>query len=68
MNEDTTQNTTVTDEQLAAAKGEIETILQKYNIILVPVVMHHGDRTISRIDITPAQKQADLNTNSAPVS
>lgn len=48
------ENNTITDEQLIAAKTEIEELLKKHNIILVPIVIHHGDRTISRIDIAPA--------------
>lgn len=47
------------DEQLLSAKQEIEAVLQKHNIILVPIVIHHGDRTISRIDIAPAPKNTD---------
>ena len=46
----------IPDEQLIEAKKEIEAVLQKYNIVLVPVVIHHGDRTISRIDVAPAPK------------
>jgi len=49
----------LTDEQLLAVKQEIEALLQKYNIVLVPIVIHHGDRTISRIDIAPASKNID---------
>jgi len=36
--------------------------LQKYGILLVPIVIHHGDKTISRIDITPAPKQQTQET------
>ena len=39
------------NENMAKAKSEIEEIVKKYNISLVPVVMHHGDKTFSRIDI-----------------
>lgn len=46
----------IPDEQLIEAKKEIEAVLQKYSIVLVPVVIHHGDRTISRIDVAPAPK------------
>lgn len=52
-----TQNTNLTPEQseaLTAAKSEIEALLQKHNIVLVPVVVHFGDKTFSRIDIAPA--------------
>ena len=43
----------VKNENLAKAKQEIEEILLKYKIVLVPVVIHQGDKTFSRIDITP---------------
>jgi hypothetical protein len=48
---------TLNDEQsakLAVAKNEIEALLQKHNIVLVPVVVHFGEKTITRIDIAPA--------------
>jgi len=45
-------------EKLAAAKAEIEALLQKYNIVLVPVVVHFGEKTVSRIDIAPAPQQS----------
>jgi hypothetical protein len=48
------------NESMAKAKQEIEDILVKYNVILVPVVMHQGDKTISRIDIAPASKRNEL--------
>ena len=51
------ENNTISDEQLLAAKQEIEELLKKHNMILVPIVIHHGDRTISRIDIAPAPKE-----------
>lgn len=41
---------------LEAAKTEIEAVLKKYNVILVPIVVHQGDRTFSRIDIAPIQE------------
>jgi len=44
-------------ETLKLAKEEIETICQKYNITLVPVVVHQGDRTVSSIEIIPLRKQ-----------
>jgi hypothetical protein len=51
-----TENTENTEnaEVLALAKNEIEEIVRKYNISLVPVIMHHGDKTFSRIDIVSA--------------
>lgn len=45
-------------EKLAQAKTDIEAVLQKYDVVLVPVVVHFGDKTISRIDIAPAPQQA----------
>jgi DNA-binding protein YbaB len=48
------------NEKMAKAKQEIEEILVKYGVILVPVVMHQGDKTISRIDIAPASKRNEL--------
>jgi hypothetical protein len=41
---------------LEAAKTEIEALLKKHNVILVPIVVHQGDRTFSRIDIAPVQE------------
>jgi len=52
MSENITQN-----DNLVKAKEEIENILLKYNIVLVPVVVHRGDKTISRIDIAPASEE-----------
>ena len=48
------------NENLAKAKQEIEQILIKYGVILVPVVLHQGDKTMSRIDIAPASKRKEL--------
>jgi len=45
-------------EMLSTAKSEIEAVLQKYNIVLVPVVVHFGEKTVSRIDIAPAPQQS----------
>jgi hypothetical protein len=50
---------TLSDDQLANAKQDIEALLLKHNIVLIPIVIHHGDRTISRIDIAPAGKNTD---------
>ena len=41
---------------LETAKTEIEAILKKHNVVLVPIVVHQGDRTFSRIDIAPVQE------------
>lgn len=53
MEENTEQQNqkAVENENMAKAKSEIEEIVKKYNVSLVPVVMHHGDKTFSRIDI-----------------
>lgn len=53
------ENNTLNEEQLLAAKKEIEEVLVKHNIVLVPIVIHHGDRTISRIDVAPAPKNSE---------
>jgi hypothetical protein len=45
------------NEKMAKAKQEIEEILLRYNIILVPVVIHQGEKTTSRIDIMSASSQ-----------
>lgn len=58
------ENRSISDEQLIAAKKEIEDLLKKHNIILVPIVIHHGDRTISRIDIAPAPAAAPSESES----
>lgn len=57
MNEENVNTNQEETHPLAEAKKEIEQILLKYNIVLIPVVMHQGDKTISRIDIAPASSQ-----------
>jgi hypothetical protein len=42
-------------ETLKQSKEEIEAICNKYNITLMPVVIHQGDRTFSSIEIVPRQ-------------
>ena len=59
----TTNNTTETNDNLAKAKVELESVLKKYNIALIPVVMHHGDKTLSRIDIIDAPQQVEAASN-----
>lgn len=58
MENDTTQPV-INSEELANAKKEIEEILQKYKAVLVPITIHHGDKTFSRIDIAPATINSD---------
>jgi hypothetical protein len=43
---------------LELAKNEIEEVLKKHKVSLVPVIIHHGDKSISRIDILPVQEEA----------
>jgi len=43
------------NETLKQAKDELETICKKYDITLMPVVVHQGDRTFSSIEIVPRQ-------------
>jgi hypothetical protein len=54
-------------ETLQTVKQEIEAICKKYNIILVPVVVHQGDQTFSSIEIAPLkqQPQAEVSENKA---
>jgi hypothetical protein len=66
MEDNTTKNTE--NENLAKAKSEIEEIVKKYNISLIPVVMHHGDKTFSRIDIAPASENISDSTSEATLS
>ena len=47
-------------ETLKQAKKELETICNKYNIILVPVVVHQGNKTFSSIEIMPRQEEPQL--------
>lgn len=47
------QAPTISNEDLKQAKQELEAICQKYNITLMPVVVHQGDRTFSSIEIVP---------------
>jgi len=43
------------NETLKQAKQELEDICKKYEITLMPVVVHQGDRTFSSIEIVPRQ-------------
>lgn len=42
-------------ETLKQAKQDLEDICKKYEITLMPVVVHQGDRTFSSIEIVPRQ-------------
>jgi hypothetical protein len=41
------------NETIQKAKEELEAVCKKYEISLVPVVVHQGDRTFSSIEIVP---------------
>ena len=47
------QNQTLNNEDLKQAKDELEAVCKKYDIALIPVVVHQGDRTFSSIEIAP---------------
>jgi len=47
----------VKNDNMVKAKQEIEEVLEKYKIVLVPVIIHQGDKTISRIDITSLSEE-----------
>ena len=47
------QTQQLSNEDLKQAKQELEAICQKYDITLMPVVVHQGDRTFSSIEIVP---------------
>ena len=64
--EENTTTQQVENENLAKAKDEIEEIVKKYNISLIPVVLHHGDKTFSRIDIAPANVATTDATATTP--
>jgi hypothetical protein len=44
------------NENIQKAKEELEAVCVKYDIALVPVVVHQGDRTFSSIEIIPRQQ------------
>jgi hypothetical protein len=54
-------------ETLKQAKEELETICKKYEITLMPVVVHQGDRTFSSIEIVPRQA-LQQQASEAPVA
>lgn len=51
----------LTPETLKQAKQELEAVCTKYNIALIPVVVHQGNKTQSSIEIVPG---AALNQQS----
>ncbi len=54
-----------TPEIIQQAKAELEAICEKYNITLVPVVIHQGNRTFSSIEIVPTPMAATANEQPA---
>ncbi len=44
------------NETVQKAKEELEAVCKKYQISLVPVIVHQGDRTFSSIEIVPSQQ------------
>ncbi len=51
--EQTNLNPQIDPEVLRQAKQELEAVCQKHDIVLMPIVIHQGDRTISSIEIIP---------------
>ncbi len=49
----------INPEVLKQAKEELEAICQKHEIVLMPIVIHQGDRTISSIEIIPRSLMAN---------
>ena len=47
------------------AKAELESVCDKYNVSLVPVVVHQGDRTFSSIEIVERQVQPEAEVTAA---
>ena len=47
------QTQPLSNETLKQAKEELEAVCKKYDITLMPVVVHQGDRTFSSIEIVP---------------
>jgi hypothetical protein len=39
------------NENIAKAKAAIEEILKQHNVVLIPTVVHQGNRTFSHIEV-----------------
>jgi len=48
------------NENIKQAKEELEAVCKKYDIVLMPVVVHQGDRTFSSIEIVPRQQPQEV--------
>jgi len=44
-------------EDILKAKQAIEAVLAEHNVMLVPIVIHQGEKTFSSIDIVPVKQQ-----------
>lgn len=44
------------NETIKQAKEELEAVCRKYQVNLMPVIVHQGDRTFSSIEIVPLQR------------
>lgn len=58
------ENNTTSD--FKQAKDEIEAICKKYGIVLIPVVVHQGNRTASSIEIVPVTALDQSEGGSVP--
>ena len=47
------QTQQLSNDSLKLAKEEIETVCQKYDIVLMPITVHRGNETFSSIDLVP---------------
>lgn len=54
------------NENIAKAKAEIEETLKKYNVVLIPTVVHQGSRTFSHIEVVEVPEKQD--SESAPTA
>lgn len=59
------EKTSITNTNLENAKAEIEALLKKYEVILVPIVVHRGEKTFSRIDIVPIKEMNNIEDTQA---
>jgi hypothetical protein len=62
MENNLTQQPNIDLEKLKSAKEELEATCKKYNIALVPVVVHQGDRTFSSVEIMPITHESQQSS------
>jgi hypothetical protein len=53
----------LTNETLQQAKNELEEVCKKYNIALIPVIVHQGERTMSSIEIVSRPQPTQEGSN-----